>query len=127
MNMVSLIGRIATDIQYIPCNKDRSVRKFALAFREQRKVNGEDDTYFIDCEAWDSVGERLDKYVKKGDKVGIVGRLIQHKYTRADGSKSSRIIIVVSSIEFLEAKRTEEKPVEEEKQKEQVEDEELPF
>lgn len=121
MNQCQLIGRIASDISYQPCNKDRSVRKFALAFKEARKVNGEDDSYFIDCEAWDAVGERIDKFCKKGDLVGISGRLIQHKYVRADGSKASRIIVVVSSIEFLQPKKVEEEP------KEEVEDDELPF
>ena len=123
MNSVNLIGRIASEIQYIPCNKDRSVRKFSLAFRDKTKVDGTDDTYFIECEAWDSVGERIDKYVRKGERIAISGRLIQHKYVRADGSKSSQIKVVVSSIEFIEPKKVEEPKKEEEK----VEDDELPF
>ena len=123
MNQVQLIGRIASDILYQPCNQDRSVRKFALAFREARKVDGEDDTYYIDCEAWDKVGERIDQYCHKGDRVGIAGRLIQHKYVRADGSKAARIIVIVSSIEFLESKPKEKA----EEKKEQVEDEDVPF
>lgn len=126
MNSVQLIGRVASDIQYIPCNKERSVRKFAIAFRERTKVDGEDDTYFIDCEAWDKVGERFDNFVKKGDRIAISGRLIQHKYTRVDGSKASRIIIVVASVEFLEYKKKDEEP-KEEKKEEHIEDDELPF
>ena len=117
MNQVSLIGRIASDIQYIPCNKDRSVRRFAMAFREKTKIDGDDDTYFIECEAWDKVGERIDKYVSKGDRLAVFGRLIQHKFVRADGSKSSKIIIVVSSMEFLEPKKKEDS----------IEEKDLPF
>lgn len=124
MNQVALIGRVASDIQYQPCNNNRSVRKFAMAFREKTKLNGEDDTYFIDCEAWDMVGERIDQYVKKGDRIAIFGRLIQHKYVRADGSKSSRIIIVVSSMEFLEPKKKEESQP---KTEVDVEETDLPF
>lgn len=122
MNQVALIGRIASDIQYQPCNNNRSVRKFALAFREKMKANGEDDTYFIECEAWDMVGERIDTYVKKGDRIAIFGRLIQHKYVRADGSKSSKIIVVVSSIEFIEPKKKEEPKTEVD-----IEEKDLPF
>lgn len=126
MNSVNLIGRVATEIQYIPCNKDRSVRKFALAFRDRTsKKTGEDETYYIDCEAWDSVGERFDNYVNKGDRIGISGRLVQNRYVRADGSKTSRIVVVIHSVEFLEnKKKTEEQPS---KTEEVVEDEELPF
>lgn len=127
MNRAMLIGRVASDIQYIPCNKDRSVRRFALAFREKVKKDGEEDTYFIECEAWDSVGERLDKFVQKGDRIAIDGRLIQNKYTRADGSKSSKIIVVVSSVEFLEYKKKEESKESETKTEEKVEDDDLPF
>lgn len=124
MNQCQLIGRIASDIMYVTCGSDRSVRKFALAFREKTKVDGQDDTYFIDCEAWDKVGERIDKYCKKGDRIAIAGRLIQHKYVRADGSKSARIIVVISSLEFLEPKKVEENQT---KTEEEVEDDELPF
>lgn len=128
MNSVSIIGRIATDIQYAPCNGNRSIRKFALAFREKVKVDGEDDTYFIDCEAWDKVGERIDGNCSKGDRIGILGRLIQHKYTRADGSKSSRIILVVHSIEFLEYKKKDDPaPKDDAEKKEVIEDDDLPF
>ena len=127
MNRVMLIGRVASDIQYIPCNKDRSVRRFALAFRDKVKKNGEEDTYFIECEAWDSVGERFDKYVEKGDRIAIDGRLIQNKYERADGSKSSKIVVVVSSVEFLEYKKKTEEQSKQEEVKEKVEDDDLPF
>lgn len=127
MNRVALIGRVASDIQYIPCNKDRSVRRFALAFRDKIKKNGEEDTYFIECEAWDSVGERFDKYVEKGDRIAIDGRLIQNKYERADGSKSSKIVVVVSSVEFLEYKKKSEEQSKQEEDKEKVEDDDLPF
>ena len=127
MNRVALIGRVASDIQYIPCNKDRSVRRFALAFRDKVKKNGEEDTYFIECEAWDSVGERFDKYVEKGDRIAIDGRLIQNKYERADGSKSSKIVVVVSSVEFLEYKKKAEEQSKQEEVKEKVEDDDLPF
>ena len=123
MNSVQLIGRIASDIQYIPCNKERALRKFAMAFRERTKPTGEDDTYFIECEAWDSVGERIDRFCQKGDRIAIAGRLIQVKFTRQDGSKSSQIKIVIHSIEFLDSP----KPKEDEQQEEKIEDDELPF
>ena len=125
MNSVQLIGRIASDLQYVPCNKTRSVRKFAIAFRERTKVDGEDDTYYIECEAWDQVGERIDKFCKKGDKIAIAGRLIQCKFKRQDGSNASVIKIVVHSIEFLERPKEKEPKVEE--KTEPVEDNDLPF
>ena len=125
MNQVALIGRIASDIQYIPCAKDRSVRRFAMAFHEKTKIDGEDDTYFIECEAWDQIGERIDKFVKKGSKIAIFGRLIQHKYKRVDGTNASKIVIVISSVEFLDPKKKEEEQPK--KTEVDIEENDLPF
>ena len=123
MNSVQLIGRIGSDIQYIPCNQTRSVRRFAMVFRSKTKPNGEDDSYWIDCEAWDKVGEKVDKYCYKGQRIAIAGRLVQQRFIRKDGTKASKIVIVISSIEFLESKKQEEN----EEVEEQVEDDDLPF
>lgn len=122
MNSVQLIGRIGSDIQYIPCNQTRSVRRFAMVFRSKTKPNGEDDSYWIDCEAWDKVGEKVDKYCYKGQRIAIAGRLVQQRFIRKDGTKASKIVIVISSIEFIELKKQENEEVEE-----QVEDDDLPF
>lgn len=123
MNSVQLIGRIGSDIQYIPCNQTRSVRRFAMVFRSKTKPTGEDDSYWIDCECWDKVGEKVDKYCFKGQKIAIAGRLVQQRFIRKDGTKASKIVIVISSIEFIEPKKQEEN----EEVEEQVEDEDIPF
>lgn len=126
MNCVNIIGRIASEISYIPFDDNRSVRKFSLAFKDKVKVDGEDDSYFIECEAWDSVGERLDKYCKKGEKIAISGRLVQHKYVRRDGSKGSLIKIIVGTIEFFEPKK-DKKSNDQSSLDKVVEDDDLPF
>ena len=111
MNQVNIIGRIASDpLKFNIQQFNKDVVKFALAFDNRtRKTDGRKDTYFIDCEAWDVVAQRIYESCRKGDKVGISGHLEQAKFTRKDGSNGSMIKIVVSGIEFLfERHETEE-------------------
>ena len=131
MNSVNIIGRIAKDPLKFPIDKfNKNVVKFALAFDNRtRKTDGVKDTYFIDVEAWDVVADRIYERCHKGDKVAISGHLEQAKFIRKDGTSGSVIKLVVSSVEFLSPKRTEEKPVQEEEgaQYDIPEDTELPF
>ena len=134
MNNINLIGRVATDIikNHIEMyNKD--VISFALAFSDRvRKSDGEKPTHFIDCEAWADVATRIYENVRKGDKIAISGHIEQAKYTRKDGSKASKIKVVISTCEYLSPKHT---PVDENQiindeileDTENLEDDKLPF
>lgn len=135
MNSVNIIGRIASEPLKFPIDKfNKNVVRFALAFDNRtRKTDGVKDTYFIECESWDKVADRIYEVCKKGDKVGLSGHLEQAKYTRKDGSKASMIKLVVSGVEFLSEKRKQEeepKPVfseDDELTYEEIEDDTLPF
>lgn len=130
MNQVNIIGRIASDpLKFNIQQFNKDVVKFALAFdNKTRKTDGRKDTYFIDCEAWDVVAQRIYESCRKGDKVGISGHLEQAKFTRKDGSNGSMIKIVVSGIEFLfERHETEEDQAEKQLNESVIVDEELPF
>lgn len=131
MNQVNIIGRVASDpLKMFIQVFNKYVVKFSLAFDNRtRKTDGRKDTFFIECEAWDKVAERIYDSCKKGDKIGISGHLEQAKFTRKDGSQGSIIKIVVSGVEFLFEKRL----TDEEKAQEQIDEpieeieEELPF
>lgn len=113
MNSVNIIGRIASDTLKFHIDQfNKDVVRFALAFDNRtRKTDGRKDTYFIECEAWDVVGQRIYENCEKGAKVGISGHLEQAKYTKKNGEKSSMIKIVVSGVEFLSDKKKPEEPV----------------
>lgn len=115
MNNVNIIGRIASDpLKFHIDQFQKNVVKFALAFDNRtRKTDGVKDTFFIECESWDKVADRIYEVCKKGDKVGITGHLEQAKFVRKDGSKGSMIKLVVSGIEFLFERRDKDIKVEE--------------
>lgn len=114
MNNVNIIGRIASDILKFHIDQfNKDVIRFALAFDNRtRKTDGRKDTFFIECEAWDVVAQRMYENCDKGSKVGITGHLEQAKYKAKDGSTKSFIKIVVSGIEFLSEKKIPEEPKE---------------
>ena len=129
MNSVNIIGRIATDpLKTYIRQFDKYVIKFALAFDNRtRKTDGVKDTFFIECESWDKVGERIYDSCNKGDRVALSGHLEQAKFQRKDGSKASIIKLVVSGVEFLFEKHEKELPLEEQEEQEVIEDDTLPF
>lgn len=137
MNNVNIIGRIASDILKFHIDQfNKDVIRFALAFDNRtRKTDGRKDTFFIECEAWDVVAQRMYENCDKGSKVGITGHLEQANYKKKDGSNASFIKIVVSGIEFLSEKKVKDpqemtnEPIQEEVVEEEIEitDDDLPF
>ena len=130
MNQVNIIGRVASEpLKMFIQVFNKYVVKFSLAFDNRtRKTDGRKDTFFIECEAWDKVAERIYEACKKGDKIGISGHLEQAKFQRKDGSQGSLIKIVVSGVEFLFEKRlTEEEKAQQIIDEPIIEDEELDF
>jgi len=64
---------------------------------------------FIVCEAWGHTAEILDKYVKKGHMIGVVGRIRVDSYEDKDGKRQYFTKVVVEDLEFLEKKEKTEK------------------
>lgn len=115
MNSVNIIGRVASDpLKFHIDMFNKDVIRFALAFDNRtRKTDGVKDTFFIECEAWDVVGQRIYENCERGSRIGLTGHLEQAKYTKKDGSKASFIKIVASGVEFLSEKKKPQEPQEE--------------
>lgn len=130
MNQVNIIGRLASDtIIYETATTHRSVIRSAIAVDSRVKhTNGEKITSFFEIEAWDDIGKRIVENVSKGDKIAITGRLEQQKFTLKDGRKSQKVVIVISSVEYLTPKKQEsEMNIEELPDDTIVQEDDLPF
>lgn len=124
MNNVQLIGRTTKEIEIRYTNNNKAVARFTLAVNRRSKDDGAD---FINCMAWEKIAELLEKYVKKGDRIAIRGRIQTGSYEK-DGKKVYTTDIVVDELEFLESKK-QDAPVSSdgfEPVNEQIDDE-LPF
>ncbi len=103
MNQVCITGNLTKDVEQRQTAGGRSVQNFRVAVNDRRKNNQtgewEDVTSFIDCVAFGKDG--VAKYMTKGQKVGISGRLNQSTWQAQDGSSRSRIEIIANSVELL--------------------------
>ncbi len=131
MNIVTLIGRVTKDIELKQTNSGKSVISFTLAVdKDFKNEDGTRDAYFIDCVAFEKRAEAISKYVGKGDRLGINGKISTRTYQRNDGSNAKAVEIIVEGFEFLESKKTgdgQSAPTKEPQWEEINNDGDLPF
>jgi len=128
VNNVSITGRCSSDVLKFMTQEGRPIVKFSLAFDSRlKKEDGTKIASFIECEAWDLLANQTYDNVHKGDRIGLTGHLVQHKFTRKDGSYASIIKLIISSLEYYERKKVEDSPTAEIKAPPPVEEEDLPF
>lgn len=107
MNKVILIGNLTQDIELKSSQSGASVCRFTVAVRRDYKnANGEYETDFISCVAFNKLAELMDKYCRKGDKIAVSGSLKITAYER-DGEKRTSTDVVLHDIEFVQGKREE--------------------
>lgn len=106
MNKVNLIGRLTADpdIRYSQGENATCVARYRLAVNRKYKKDGEQEADFISCVAFGKSGEFAEKYLSKGMKIAVSGRIQTGSYTNNDGQKVYTTDIVVEEHEFCESK-----------------------
>ena len=131
MNKVYLIGNLTKDPELTTTTSGIAVCRFGLAVSRKYVVaSGERETDFLNIVVWRGQAENCNKYLKKGNKIAIVGRIETKNYEAQDGTKRYVTEIIADEIEFLNSKNNEEeKQDKEEKQAEltPIDDDALPF
>lgn len=109
MNSVNMIGRLTADPE-LKTTEGYSVARFSIAIdkplsqekkREIYEVEGKQTTDFPRIVVWGNQAESAGKYLKKGDPVGISGRVTTGSYTKEDGTKVFTTDITASRVRFL--------------------------
>ena len=100
------MGRLVRepDVRYMQSEKSTAVARYSLAVPRKYKRDGEPDCDFINCVAFGKMGEFAEKYLRKGTKVVITGRIQTGSYTNRDGVKVYTTDIIVEEQEFAESK-----------------------
>lgn len=106
MNKIIEIGRLTRDpeVRYSQGATPTAVARFSIAVNRRFKKEGDPDADFFNCVAFGKQGEFAEKYLRKGTKVVVVGRLENDNYTNKDGQQVYGNRIVVEEIEFGESK-----------------------
>lgn len=101
MNKAVLTGRLARDPEVRATKEGLVIARFTLAV--DRKKDEKAD--FFNLTAFGKTGEFVEKYLKKGTKINVIGRLQNDEYTNRDGQKVTSTIIIVDEVEFCESKK----------------------
>ena len=111
MNKVFLIGNLTRDPELTETPNGIMVCRFSIAVtRDYANADGNRETDFFNITVWRGRAEVCGKYLKKGNKVAVVGSLQNRSYEDKDGVKRTVTDIVASEVEFLTPKGTGEGP-----------------
>ncbi len=106
MNKVVLMGRLTRDPEMRVSQGDNAlnIAKFSLAVDRRFQRNGEKETDFFNCTAFGKQADFVDRYLKQGTKILLVGRIQNDNYTNKEGQKVYSVQIIAEEIEFAESK-----------------------
>ncbi len=136
MNKVILMGRLTRDpeVRYTQSDKPLAIARYTLAVNKAYKKEGEPDADFIPCVAYGKNGEFAEKYLNKGQRIAVVGRLQVRMWEDDKGDKQKTTEVVIENQYFADNKnKSEEKNLSEAVNShlypidDNVEDEDLPF
>ena len=108
MNKVVLCGRLTKDpeVRYIQGENATCVARYTLAVDRKYSKGEEKQADFISCVAFGKAGEFVEKYLKKGTKILITGRIQTGNYTdKETGKKVYTTDVVAEEHEFVEGKK----------------------
>lgn len=106
MNKVILIGRVVRDaeIRYSQGTNTTCIARYTLAVDRKFKQEGQPTADFINCIAFGKLGEFAEKYLHKGIKIAVTGRIQTGSYKNKDGNTVYTTDVVVEEQEFCENK-----------------------
>jgi single-strand DNA-binding protein len=110
MNKVILMGRLTRDpeVRYTQGENPMAIARYSLAVnRMTKQQEGQPSADFPNILAFGKMAEFAEKYLHKGTKIALVGRLQTGSYTNKDGVKVYTTEVVVESQEFAESKNTQ--------------------
>lgn len=99
MNKVILTGRLTKDIELKDAGNSK-VANFSLAVDRAIKQEGKPDVDFIDCAAFGKTAEFMGKYMSKGSKIALEGRLQIDTYPDKEGKKRTHAAVIANAVEF---------------------------
>ena len=109
MNKVILMGRLTRDpdIRYTQGDNPMCIARYTLAVDRRFSRNANNDgnnADFIPCVAFGKTAEFTERYLKKGTKMAVTGRIQTGSYTNKDGAKVYTTEVVIEDQEFAESK-----------------------
>ena len=102
INTVTVAGYLGDKPKTVELENKLVITKFSIAVNEVRGKGADrkELTHWIDCTAFGILASTIDKYLTKGSKVTVAGKLNQQKW-ESEGKKMSRLVVIVDNIAFM--------------------------
>lgn len=108
LNQIVLVGRLTKDPEIKKTEKGTKVSRITLAVpRNYKNSDGEYESDFINCTLWTGIAESTAEYCKKGDLLGVKGRIQTRVYEKEDEKKYVSEVIA-EKVTFLSNKKNSE-------------------
>ncbi len=106
MNKVIFMGRLTRDpeVRYSQGENSIAVARFSIAVDRRFKRDGEPDADFFNCTCFGKQAEFVERYLHKGIKIVLSGRIQNDNYTNKEGQMVYSVRVMVDEIEFAESK-----------------------
>lgn len=102
MNKTFHIGNLTRDPELKYSQSGKAIANFGLAVQDGK------ETIFLDFEAWEKTAELVAKYKKKGEPLGVEGRLKVASWTdKTTDQKRTKLVLVAEKVEFISGKGSE--------------------
>ena len=122
MNITMLVGNLTKDPEMIQ-GTDKSLCKLNIAVRENyTKEDGTRPSQFFNVAVWGKIAESCSKFLKKGSKIAVVGKMQNRTWEDKDSNKKYAMEVVASEIEFLSTVKKDD-----EMKMTPINEEDLPF
>ena len=111
MNKVILMGRLTRDpeVRYSTGENAMAIARYTLAVDRRFHREGEAEADFISCVAFDKRAEFAERYLQKGTKIIVSGRITTGKYTNKEGQTVYTTDVIIEECEFAESKNASER------------------
>ncbi len=107
LNQVVIAGRLVKDPEIVISENNKKRTHITVAVpRSYKNMDGNYETDFIRCILWDAIAENTCEYCKKGDVIGVKGRIQTSNY-EVEGEKKYSMDIIAEKVSFLSSKKAD--------------------
>lgn len=104
MNKCFIIGNLTADPELRTTTSGKQVCSFTVAVNRRQKNGNENQADFFRVSVWNQLAEVCQKYLAKGRKVSVVGRVSVEEYTDKSGKMRSNLCLLAEDVEFISPK-----------------------
>lgn len=106
LNQIIIVGRLTGNPEVAKLEDGKEKSQITLAIpRTFKNADGEYDTDFVDCILWGGVATNTSEYCKKGDIIGVKGRIQTSNYENEYGEKQKLTQIIAEKVTFLSSNK----------------------